>query len=52
MSIFLLSACAVFPLHIQMDARVMSRDSGKVFTGKVIADGYSKATMDITISKS
>lgn len=29
--------------------RMMPRDSGNVFTGKVVGDGMSTATMDITI---
>ena len=39
-----LTGCA-----ISMQARMMPRDSGTVYVGKIVADGINTATMDITI---
>jgi len=40
----LLSACA-----IPMQARVMPRDGGAIYVGKIVADGFNTATMEISI---
>lgn len=34
---------------MSMQARMMPRDAGNVFTGQIVADGINTATMDITI---
>lgn len=41
----LLVGCA-----IPLEARMMPRDSGNVFIGKVVANGINSATMEITVN--
>lgn len=44
LTLIALGGCAM-----QMQARMMPRDSGNIHVGKIVADGINTATMEITI---